>query len=98
MEADVVRRLKEIIAGCRFDNLMDYTPDFGLPDLYRDILEELLEGRVHVSADEISDGKYEITEFIGEREYGFVSKARYTGEDVFETLMSCVVEPYTASA
>lgn len=78
---------------------MDYTLDSymgcRLDLLYKEILEELLNTMVHVSGEEISDGKYNLKLLINGYSYFMVSKAWYTVDAIVECLIDCVIQPFS---
>ena len=91
-------KLKSIMLKYGIENLMEYTLDSQagcrLDLLYKEILEEFLNTRVHVAGDEISDGKCRLKFFINEHSFCMTSKASYTIENMLESLMDFVICPF----
>ncbi|MCM0648423.1 hypothetical protein NBE98_08555 [Clostridium swellfunianum] len=91
------RRLECELNDMNIKDLEEYTigSNIGceLADFYRRITEEVIRESVTIIGDEISDGKYEIIFLMANgKEYTTVSKAWYTKEFVFDTVMDVLID------
>ena len=91
------RRLEHELNDMDIKNLEEYTigSNIGceLTDFYKKIIEDTIGEIVTVAGDEISDGKYEIIFLMANgKEYASASKAWYTKEYVFDTIMDIILD------